>query len=113
MMARGASSEGGSAVQTPAHDGERTGKGEGDGDAEMRDTQQETQGGDVVMTADGAAADADADAEHRRSDHERQEARDTLPPLPSTHALYKLPTQRKYPAETRCLWTCALNPSPL
>lgn len=95
-MGRGVSSEGwggaDSGEPTPAQEGEGAVRRneDGDGDAEMGDTLQEAGGGDVAMTAE------DADAEHRRSDHERQEAQDAVPPLPATDVLYKLRTERKY-----------------
>lgn len=81
-VAQSVGSEGESGRQTPTAEGDRhdtdmaegTTKAGGDGD------------GDVSMAEDG---------EHRRSDHERNEGEDTVPPLPSAVALSYLPTQRK------------------
>lgn len=40
------------------------------------------------------------DVEHRTTDHERQEAQDTVSPLPETSGLYLLSTERKYMRRT-------------
>ena len=82
-VAQSVGSEGGSARQTPAAEGERHdmqmgegGAGGGNGD------------GDVSMVEDD---------EHRRSDHERtEEGDDTVPPLPSTIGLFYLPSECKF-----------------
>ena len=98
-MARGASSESGDAgsgQQTPAAtENEGAGTRDGDGDAEMSDTPQRAEGGEV---GDVSMAE---NAERRRSDHERQEGdgrggEDAESALPGVGVLYKLSTECKY-----------------
>ncbi|KAK3686987.1 hypothetical protein LTR37_019289 [Vermiconidia calcicola] len=96
VMVRGASSEGGgvdSEMQT-SNGGSVKRSEDGDGDEEMRDTPR---GGDVEGDMDGDVSMAEEDAEHRRSDHEREEGEEagSIAPLPDAgqNALYKLSTQ--------------------
>lgn len=79
-MAQSVGSEGGSARQTPAAEGERP-------DVEMR---EEKAGG-----GDGSGDVRMEDGEHRRSDHERTEGEDAVAPLPSAVGLLKVPSERK------------------
>ncbi|TKA74695.1 hypothetical protein B0A55_05088 [Friedmanniomyces simplex] len=99
---RGAGSDGGESGQhTPATAGED--RQDEEGDAEMPDVQHNGEGegeGDVSMVS---APAVEADAEHRRTDHERQEGTpsdssttDMLPPPPPR--LYKLRTKPIAPA---------------
>lgn len=79
-IAQSLGSEGGSARQTPAADGETS-------DVEMREEKAGSGDGDVDVRMD--------DGEHRRSDHERTEGEDAVAPLPSAVGLLKLPSERK------------------
>jgi hypothetical protein len=86
-----------SASHTPTADAEqrRDGDGDGDGDAEMGD------GSEAVAEAGRTSEDA----EHRRTDHERNddEAMDTLPDLPPAPLLYKLRTERECTLRSPCV----------
>ena len=100
-MGQGASSESGgigSGQQTPAPESESVPRTDTQGDVETRDTEQEGEEGDVSMADDG---------EHRRTDHEREEGEDAVPPLPEPNALYKFFTERKYLSFKAIAMLCA------
>lgn len=91
---RGAGSEGGgdSGRQTPLTDAESEQRKDSDGDAEMTDRLEGSEG-DVSM----------ADAEHRDTNHERKGSTDAASSsTPSAQPLYKLSTTRKYCFCTAC-----------
>ena len=96
ILGIGTSSEGRGGIdsgdETPAHESEVLGstRGEGERDVHMSEPQPVLEEGDVLMTDDGT------DAEHRRSNHERQEVEDTASVLSGARVLYKLQTERKY-----------------
>lgn len=81
-VAQSVGSEGGSARQTPAAEGEKQDVDMAEGGAVGGDGE-----GDVSMAGEG---------EHSRTDHDRTEGEDTVPPLPSAVGLFYPPTQRKY-----------------
>lgn len=87
-VAQSMGSEGGSARQTPAAEAERQ-------DVDMAEGETGDGDGDVSMAEDG---------EHRRTDHERTEGEDTVPPLPAAVGLSYLPTQRKFCPPALLTW---------
>ncbi|KAK5108386.1 hypothetical protein LTR62_008342 [Meristemomyces frigidus] len=91
----GSRSEGGqnSGHSTPLLSSEMRTDGDADGDAEMAEGKfDEVEVGDVSM----ANAAMTEESRHRRTDHEREAATDTLPPLPPR--IYKLHSQPIAPA---------------
>lgn len=89
-----------SGQHTPAPESEH--RRDGDGDAEMQDRQDD---GASAAEGDVSMAGVADDAEHRRTDHERQEGEDGLADLPPAPRLYKLRTERKYTLRT---YLCAM-----
>ena len=118
MAGRGGSSESGggeSGQETPtvtSPEMENSGKRDGDGDAVMAEPQAQPIESGGREADDGGMVE---DAEHRRSDHERQEEKASkgvevaaLPTAaPGGNVLYKLSSERKSPLTHSVFLLCA------